>query len=236
MANEITIPLLPCQTINAMLPFYVALGFEITYQQTKPNSYAVVKREDIELHFFAMRDFEPANSYSSCFIWTPDVDGLYKAFAAGLRQKYGKLPITGLPRITPLKNKSGYRGFNVIDPGGNWLRIGQKAETTQFEADLSKLGRALEAAELLADSKGDFAMAAKTLDKALAHADEAAAAERVRALALGARIAVALGDSILAAEKLRQIQQISLTDEEKSNLTAELEQIEELRAQISPTS
>jgi hypothetical protein len=47
MANEIMIPILPCRSINETLEFYVALGSEVTYQQTRPNSYACVRRDDI---------------------------------------------------------------------------------------------------------------------------------------------------------------------------------------------
>jgi len=64
MTNEITIPILPCQSINETLHFYVALGFEITYQQTRPNTYACVRRDDIELHFFALKELAPADSYT----------------------------------------------------------------------------------------------------------------------------------------------------------------------------
>ena len=38
-AKEITIPILPCRSINEMLEFYRALGFEVIYQQSKPNTY-----------------------------------------------------------------------------------------------------------------------------------------------------------------------------------------------------
>src|SRR5690606_22673359 len=99
MTNEITIPALPCASINETVEFYVALGFEITYQQTHPNNYAVVKHEDIELHFFSMKGYEPKDSYSTCLVMVEDTDMIYQTFAASLRQHYGKLPVTGIPRI-----------------------------------------------------------------------------------------------------------------------------------------
>ena len=97
MTTEITVPILPCRSINEMLEFYRALGFEVTYQQAKPNIYAVVRRGGIELHFFSMREFVPANSYSSCYVRASDVDGLYQAFGDGLRQKYGRVPSAFAP-------------------------------------------------------------------------------------------------------------------------------------------
>jgi hypothetical protein len=66
MANEMTIPILPCRSINDTLEFYGALGFEIAYQQERPNTYACVKLGDINLHVFSMKEYEPANSYSTC--------------------------------------------------------------------------------------------------------------------------------------------------------------------------
>lgn len=185
MADEITIPILPCRSINDILEFYRALGFEVTYQQTKPNNYAVVCRGGIELHFFSMREFDPATSYSSCYVRVSDVDGLYQAFTSGLRQSYGRLPSAGIPRVIALKNKSGRREFIVVDPGGNWIRIGQPIETPASNDEpalrqaATKLSRAIHAATLLADSKGDYEAAAKMIDVALAQGDSAASTDRV---------------------------------------------------------
>lgn len=44
MTTEVTIPLLPCHSINEVRESYRALGFEVTYQQAKPSAYAVVCR------------------------------------------------------------------------------------------------------------------------------------------------------------------------------------------------
>lgn len=38
------VPLLPCASIDDMLTFYTALGFEQTYRQTKPNPYLAMQR------------------------------------------------------------------------------------------------------------------------------------------------------------------------------------------------
>ncbi|MDR6415186.1 VOC family protein [Pseudarthrobacter sulfonivorans] len=120
------IPLLPCASIDDMLTFYTALGFTRTYRQTKPNPYLAMRRDDVHLHFFGMPGFEPADSYGSCIIQVPDTAVLHRAFADGLRDLYGKVPLAGIPRMTrprPRKNAEGLTGFTVVDPGGNWLRI-----------------------------------------------------------------------------------------------------------------
>ena len=219
-----------------MLTFYGALGFEVTYQQTRPNTYAVVRRGGIELHFFTMRELDPAQSYSTCYVLVSDADALYQAFAAALRQHYGKLPSAGIPRMTPLRNKSGgTRGFNVIDPGGNWIRIGQKVEMPESEGELapetagsSKLSQATEAANLLAESKGDYVMAAKTLDTALARNESAHAVHRVQALVSRAGVAIELGDQEMARRVLAEARQIPLEDQDRASLADELQRADDI--------
>ena len=48
--GEKTIPILPCQSLQPLLDFYTALGFEVTFEQRSPNPYAVVERGGVELH------------------------------------------------------------------------------------------------------------------------------------------------------------------------------------------
>ena len=42
-----------------------------------------------------------------------------------LRAAFGKLPVAGIPR----KRYGMVRGFSVVDPGGNWLRIYKLGDT-----------------------------------------------------------------------------------------------------------
>ncbi len=238
MANETMIPILPCHSISDMLEFYGALGFEITYQQSRPNTYACVKRGGIDLHFFTLKDYDPAQSYSTCLVSVLDIDDLYQAFAAGLRQHYGRLPVAGIPRLTRPNNNNGAgdRRFNVIDPGGNWIRFVQKAETPAGEAETeqapeTRLGRALNTAAVLANSKGDYAAAAKLLDTALVRDEPVSAIERVRALVLRAEVALALDDRALAGKLLADVDQAALEADERVALMDELERAADL-AQI----
>ena len=97
MTGERTVPLLPCASIDEVEDFYTALGFERTYRQLRPNPHVVLELDDIGLHFFGMPDFVAANSYGSCIVVVPDIGALYSAFAAGLRERYGKLPVAGIP-------------------------------------------------------------------------------------------------------------------------------------------
>jgi catechol 2,3-dioxygenase-like lactoylglutathione lyase family enzyme len=236
MANEITIPALPCRSIKETLEFYVALGFKITYQQERPSTYGVVKYEDIELHFFTMKGYEPKDSYSTCLVLVPDLAGLHQVFSSGLRAHFGKLPVAGIPRISKLNNSNSDKQlrFNVIDPGGNWIRFipqgEQAAETddTPQKEGQSKLSRVTQSADWLVEAHGDFAGAAKMLDKALADEQPAPAAHRVQALVLRVSLAVSLDDKPLAATLLEQARQISLTNDERASLAAELQRAADL--------
>lgn len=236
MANEITIPILPCKSIDETLAFYVALGFEITYQQTRPNTYGCVKRDDIDLHFFTMKGYEPKNSYSTCFVLVPDLAGLHREFSDGLRSHYGRVPIAGIPRISKLNrsNSDKQLRFNVIDPGGNWVRFAQMGEQSAESDDApkqegqTKLSRAVQAADWLVEAEGDFEGAAQLLDKALARDEPARPAHRVRALVLRAGIAISLNDRELANKLLADVRQIALTPDEEAALAGELEKANEL--------
>ena len=65
MAGERMIPLLPCASIDVIADFADALGFEVTYRQTRPNPYLALRREGIELHYFGMDGFRPEDSYGT---------------------------------------------------------------------------------------------------------------------------------------------------------------------------
>lgn len=169
MANELTIPLLPCRDIDEIASFYQMLGFSITYRQTRPNPHVALQREDINLHFYGMEGHVPENSHSTCLVIVEDTSALFEAFAAGMRAVHGKLLVSGIPRMTrPRLRNDRYTGFAVIDPGGNWIRIHKAA--TSPEAT-TKLAKAMENAARLADAKGDDQQALKILEGAIKRAD-----------------------------------------------------------------
>ena len=169
------IPLLPCRSIDDQIEFYESLGFEVTYRQKAPNVYASVQRGAIELHFFVLKGYEPADSYSTCYVLVSDIDGLYADFRAGLKRSLGRVPTRGLPRIGALRDMSyGVRQFLLTDPGGNIIRIGQPLAATDGAArPTSRLGKALEAANLLMYSRGDPETTARVIDAAMADEPDA---------------------------------------------------------------
>jgi hypothetical protein len=144
----------------------------------RPNPYAVVVLEDIQIHLCGIEGFDPADSYGSVIIAVPDPDGLYQDFAAGLRKAYSKLPVTGIPRILRPRKKYGtVRGFTVVDPGGNWLRIYKLGDTEEEDSaeKAEGLTQIIYVAARLGDAHGDEALALKTLENGLVRFPETAA-------------------------------------------------------------
>ncbi|WP_158892981.1 bleomycin resistance protein [Amycolatopsis anabasis] len=238
--TETTIPILPCLSIDETLTFYQALGFEVTYRQARPNTYAAVRRGGIELQFFVLKQLDPTANWSTCYVKTDDVDTLYRDFTEGLRALLGKLPARGVPRVNPVKDlRSGMRQFVVVDPGGNYVRIGQQIGELNNgladvrSADQPKLARVLETATIFADSHDDPAAAARLLDRALAEPGPAPDDLRLRALVLRADVAVRLGEDGQARAFLDQAGKIPLGEADSAALSDERRRIRDLEDLIA---
>lgn len=112
-------PILPARDFEQTARFYEALGFLVVSQYHAPDAYLIMRRGDVELHFFPHAELDPATSICGCYIRTDEVDALYQAFARAV------LPATGIPRLMPPAERPwGMREFAVIDPNGSLLRIG----------------------------------------------------------------------------------------------------------------
>jgi catechol 2,3-dioxygenase-like lactoylglutathione lyase family enzyme len=231
MANERTYPILPCRELDESIAFYETLGFKRTYRQVRPNPYAVVALEDIQIHLFGMDGFDPANSYGSVIVAVPDPDSLYHDFAAGLRKTHGKLPVSGIPRITRPRKKYGtVRGFSVVDPGGNWLRIYKLGDTEQEDSaeKADGLTQILYVAARLGDAHGDESLALKTLETGLTRFPEAPAVERAKAYLYRAELAIRTKDYELARSSLAAAESLKLKGDEKVALEEEFAHVTEL--------
>ncbi|GAA1553642.1 bleomycin resistance protein [Streptomyces globosus] len=230
--SEKTIPILPCRSIQPVLDFYTTLGFEVTFQQKSPNPYAVVQRGGIQLHFFGMKRYEPAESFSTCIVQTDDVDRLHETFRTRLKAAYGRVPNRGLPRIGPLKNTShGVRQFLMTDPGGNCIRIGQQTSDNQHHRPAPKetFARAVHHASLLADSKEDLAGATKIIDRALRLQDERPTpVQLLRLLVLRADVAIRLGDKETATSAVAAATAVQLTADEQESVHDDLKHLKQL--------
>ena len=116
------IPILPSRSIDATVEFYRRLGFEGGPHEFN-SAYAILRRGQIELHFFEHAALVPAESFAGCYLRVRDVESLHQAFASAA------LPSTGIPRMDALEDKPwGLREFAIVDPDGSLLRIGQMLE------------------------------------------------------------------------------------------------------------
>lgn len=118
-APDIAIPILPSRSIAATVAFYRQLGFD-GGAHALDSAYAILRRGDIEIHFFTHTELVPAESSAGCYLRVQDVESIYRACAAV------RLPEKGIPRMDMLQDKPwGLREFAIVDLDGNLLRIGQ---------------------------------------------------------------------------------------------------------------
>jgi catechol 2,3-dioxygenase-like lactoylglutathione lyase family enzyme len=231
MANERTYACLPCGNLDESLSFYAGLGFKTTYRQTRPNPYAVVALEDIQIHLFGIEGFNPVDSYGSVIVAVPDPESLYRAFAAKLRETFGKLPTVGIPRILRPRKKYGtVSGFSVVDPGGNWLRVYRLGESEQKDSPAKAEGlmQIILVASHLGDAHGDEAMALKTLENGLTRYTDAPTLDRARAYLYRAELTVRLNNHELAQSSLTAATSLALTEEERATVADEVAYVVEL--------
>jgi hypothetical protein len=128
----------------------------------------------------------------------------------------------------------GVRQFLLTDPGGNIIRIGEPLAATDDAArPTSRLGKALDAANLLMHSKGDPETTARVIDSAMADEPEAPDALIVQARILRAEAAHALGDDALAGDLLDQVAHIGLGVADRATIADDLARAEELRLALS---
>jgi hypothetical protein len=163
------IPILPCGDIKAQAAFYKQLGFEVTGLYTSPNLYATIQLGAIELHFWGSRKNIPAENSSMCFIQVEDVDDIYDAFIRCFKTHTGKIPRSGIPKISKVRDLRYDRRFTLTDPGGNTIYIGTPKTSSgdNFFRTLQHEKYATKFAVLydVMYSKEDAFMAANTLSK-----------------------------------------------------------------------
>ncbi len=204
VSGELTFPILPCRDLDESIAFYELLGFERTYRQLRPNPYGVVVLEDLQIHLAGIEGFVPEHSYGSAIVVVPDADALYASFARRLRDALGKLPSAGIPRILrPRKRHGTVRGFSVVDPGGNWLRISTLGDTEADARDTSTgLARVIDNAARQADARGDDEFARTLLTNGLARFTDAPPSTKVLALAYLTELNIRVGDLAAARTAL----------------------------------
>jgi hypothetical protein len=167
-----TIPILPCVSIEETLAFWESLGYKITYKQTHPYQYGVVKRNGYELHFGRIKSMVATNNaYTGCLVIVNNAAGTYKVLSTDLKKRYGKVPHTGIPRISRMK--PGATRFTLTDVSGNsviFVSAGEEDQEIWEQTENKKqnrLQKAVALAKRFRDYKNDDEAASKILDAAL---------------------------------------------------------------------
>ncbi len=190
------IPILPCINVKMQIEFYTQLGFEIVGQY--PRGYLVVKYKDLELHFYSVSKLIPQENASMCFILADDLEEIYNAFIANFKVKNSKIPRSGFPRISKIRDLSEDRRFTLTDPSGNTLYVGARKikEDIIFFRHLENEVYAEKFAVLydLVYSKEDFIVANNLLKKLLFQKDDLNDLDRAKLLLIALEIQIGLGE------------------------------------------
>lgn len=214
-----TIPILPSVPIVETLDFWAMLGYTITYKQTRPYQYGVVERGGYALHFGYIKGLDKhANSYTGCLVIVQDAAAVYKEFTSRFKEHNGKVPNTGIPRISRMK--PGATRFTLTDVSGNSVIFVSYGERDQEEwedankTDRSRMMKALAVAKRFRDYKNDDTMAAQTLDVALKHRDSERPVEVAEVLLMRMELAEAMNDNKSVTECNTILQQLGLKEDE----------------------
>ncbi|MBF6210003.1 glyoxalase [Nocardia puris] len=223
--DDTTVPVLWSASPATTLDFYRTLGYTVTHEQTRPYTYLVVERDGTALHFSDSPKGLPVPFESvACLVMVDDVAARHADFTARLRAAFGKVPAKGCPRLT--RFRPGQSRFSLVDPDGNTMLFIQRdePEKPRYTArDLVDLASTLEFARVLRDFKNDDRAAARLVQSGLRrHGATAPVADRARALAMLAEIAVAAGDPELAEKHRAEISALGLSDADRAAVAAEL--------------
>ncbi len=219
-ANETTVPLLSCVAPEETLVFWRALGFDVTYEQTKPYLYLAFRWRGFELHYGrASHGVDPSlENTGGCLVMVDAVAPYHAALTDAMRRAYGKILATGLPRIT--RYRPGASRFTVMDPSGNSIVFIQRDEPMELEyggaQHLPGLARVLDNARILREFKNDDRAAFRALNSGLRrHGDSAPAAEQAVALAMLIELSTVLDEPDRVPEWGTRLRRLVLTVEER---------------------
>jgi catechol 2,3-dioxygenase-like lactoylglutathione lyase family enzyme len=110
-------PKLPMRSKAETQRFYVdLLGFKEIGSDSF-SEYLMVKKDDVEIHFFAFKELVPTENYGQIYIRTDVIDEVYQAF---IKNNVAIHP-NGDLQIKPW----GQKEFSILDPDNNLLTFGQ---------------------------------------------------------------------------------------------------------------
>ena len=108
-------PKLPVRDKNVTREFYVnKLDF---IEIGNYEGYLMVKKDNIEIHFFEFKKLDPKENYGQVYIRTNNIDGIYKS----MLDKKIEIHPNGKLQTKPW----GQKEFALLDPDSNLLTFGQ---------------------------------------------------------------------------------------------------------------
>ena len=116
LSGEI-IPILPVCDIAETVDYYGRMGFGVVrLWEGFGAPYLILRRDEVELHFFHDPKLDPKANRGSCYLRLAD--------AQAAHDEWAPLRMTGFHPIadTPW----GMREFAISDPSGNLIRIGTR--------------------------------------------------------------------------------------------------------------
>ncbi|MFD0363037.1 glyoxalase [Nocardia sp. GCM10030253] len=224
--GDTAVPVLWSGNLTDTLDFYRALGYTVTYEQTRPYNYGAVEAHGCALHFAsAPKGTELPTEQVGCLVMIDDVAARHLAFTEALRSRYGKVPAKGCPRIT--RFRPGQSRFTVVDPVGNSVIYIQRDEPEEVEyggsRELEGLAKVLDNARILRDFKNDDKTAVRVIEVGLGrYGTEAPRVDKARALAALIELAVALDKPVRREEWRAELKAMELSEAECEAVADEL--------------
>lgn len=110
-------PKIPMRNKEITLHFYLnKLGFEL-WGNNPFDHYLMLKKDNIQIHFFLHPDLNPLENYGQIYIRTNQIDELYQSFL----KKDVEIHPNGHLETKPWRQ----REFSILDPDHNLLTFGQ---------------------------------------------------------------------------------------------------------------
>jgi len=110
-------PKLPMLDKKVTREFYLnKLGFK-EFGSTDFDSYLMIEKDQIQIHFFEFKELVPKENYGQVYIRTDNIDDFYQS----LIDKKTPIHPNGPLEIKPW----GQKEFSILDPDSNLLTFGQ---------------------------------------------------------------------------------------------------------------
>ncbi|WP_411896108.1 bleomycin resistance protein [Winogradskyella sp. A2] len=111
-------PKIPMRNKHITREFYInKLGFK-QLGTADYDGYLMLKRDQIEVHFFQFTTLDPKENYGQVYIRTDNIDKFYSS----LVENKTEIHPNGKLQIKPW----GQKEFSILDPDSNLLTFGQK--------------------------------------------------------------------------------------------------------------